>query len=260
MLDQSSDDWKATLHSTNHFIRLQSYTMSYVLLTGATGNLGAVILEQLLAAGQNVNAIVRSLSKSKGPLSKQYETAVKSGQLTFTEIPDMTIQHAFDEAAQKASGTIHAATPLSESNFLEKMIKPVSTITKSLLDAAAASKTVMRVIITGSIVATLKFPDDLMSGRTISEKDWNSVTLEEAVSARHLAYQYSKAKSEQEAWAYMETKKPRFELIYLLAPSITGKSIQPGAQVTKKALGGISSFYREIFDVEKPGKQTPFFM
>jgi NADPH-dependent methylglyoxal reductase len=234
--------------------------MSYVLLTGATGNLGAVILEQLLSAGQNVNAVVRSLAKSKGPLSEQYESEVESGQLTFTEIPDMTIENVFNESAKNASGIIHAATPLANKDFLEAMIKPVSKITRNVLDAAKASPNVKRVIITGSIVATLQLPRDFMSGRTISEKDWNPITLEEALTARHLAYGYTKVKSEQEAWAYIDENKPKFELVYLLAPSIAGKSTQPGAKITKQALGGTSAFYRDVLDVEKPGTLFPYFM
>jgi NADPH-dependent methylglyoxal reductase len=234
--------------------------MSYVLLTGATGNLGAVILEQLLHAGHNVNAVVRSLAKAKGPLSEQYGAAVESGQLTLSEIPDMTIPNAFHQSAKDASGIIHAATPLADEDFLEAMIKPVSKITKNILDAANASSNVKRVIITGSIVATLQLPRDFMTGRTISEKDWNPTTLEEALTARHMAYGYTKVKSEQEAWAYIREIKPKFELIYLLAPSIAGKSIQPGAKITKQALGGTSAFYRDVFDVEKPGTLFPYFM
>jgi NADPH-dependent methylglyoxal reductase len=234
--------------------------MSYILLTGATGNLGAVILEQLLNAGQSVNAVVRSFARSKEPLSKQYENASQSGQLTFTEITDMRVAHAFDESAKNAKAIIHAATPLNDRDFLETIIKPVSDITKNLLDAASNSLSVKRVIITGSIVSTVQLPNGIMSGRTISEKDWNPTTLEEAVTAMHMAYGYSKAKSEQEAWAYMESNKPAFELIYLLAPSITGKSIQQGARLSKQSLGGISAFYREVFDVQKLGVLFPYFM
>jgi NADPH-dependent methylglyoxal reductase len=234
--------------------------MSYILLTGATGNLGAVILKQLLNGGQNVNAVVRSFVRSKEPLSKQYEDATRSGQLIFTEIADMTVAHAFDESAKNANGIIHAATPLNDRDFLETIIKPVSEITKNILDAAKVSPTIKRVIITGSIVSTLQLPNDIMSGRTISEKDWNPTTLEEGLSAMHMAYGYSKVKSEQEAWAYMDANKPGFELIYLLAPSITGKSIQQGAKLSKQSLGGVSAFYRDIFDVQKPGFLFPFFM
>jgi len=233
--------------------------MSYILLTGATGNLGSVILEQLLNEGHNVNAVIRSFAKNKSTLSKQYEKAVESGSLTFSEIPDMAVPGAFHEAAKKASAIIHAATPLNYDNFMETMIKPASLITKNVLDAAAASPTVKRVIKTGSIVATLKVPDQLFEARTISEKDWNPCTVEQAVENVFAAYGYTKVKSEQEAWAYMEEKKPSFDLVYLLAPSIIGKSIQPNAKLSKNHLGGIGGFYR-LFDAETLPPSFPYWM
>ncbi|KAF2491549.1 hypothetical protein BU16DRAFT_530039 [Lophium mytilinum] len=172
----------------------------------------------------------------------------------------MTVPNAFHESAKKASAIIHAATPLSYSNFLEEIIKPVSIIEENVLDAAAASPTVKRLIITGSIVSTFKIPDELAVGKTISEKDWNSLTLEQGVENVFNAYAYSKTISEQEAWAYMEEKKPSFELVYLLAPSIIGKSIQPGAKLNRQHLGGTGGFYRGLFDVETPGWQFPYYM
>ncbi|KAF2811648.1 NAD(P)-binding protein [Mytilinidion resinicola] len=234
--------------------------MAYILLTGASGNLGAVILEQLLSEGHNVNAIIRSFAKNKGAITKIHQKAVDSGRLSFTEIPDMAAPKAFHESAKNASAIIHAATPLSYDNFLEEIIKPVSIITNNVLDASAASPTVKRLIITGSIVSTLKLPDELYSGKTLSEKDWNPLTAEQGVENVFNAYAYSKTISEQEAWAYMEEKKPSFELIYLLAPSITGKSTQPGAKLSRQQLGGIGGFYRSLFDVETLGWQFPYYM
>ncbi|KAF2667109.1 NAD(P)-binding protein, partial [Microthyrium microscopicum] len=234
--------------------------MSYILLTGATGNLGAVILEQLMKSDQKVKAVVRSFAKSKETVATQYESASNSGQLTFTEIPDMAVPGAFDEALRNASSLIHVATPLEDHDFLETMIKPASVITKNILNSAAKSPTLKRVIITGSIVATLKLPDDVFSGRTISEEDWNSCSLEEAVTDESHAYGYSKVTSEKDAWEFMASEKPSFDLIYLLAPSIIGKSIQPGFKLTRQHLGGTSSVYKAAFDVEKPDFMFPYVM
>jgi nucleoside-diphosphate-sugar epimerase len=234
--------------------------MAYILLTGASGNLGAVILEQLLQQGHSVNAVIRSFAKNKAFLSQQYPKAVEFGKLTFTEIPDMTVSNAFHDAAKNASAIIHAATPLAYENFLEEVIKPVSLITKNVLDAAAASPSVQRVVVTGSIVSTLKIPDQLFNGATLSEKNWNPTTLEEGLENVNNAYGYSKTSSEHEAWAYIEEKKPAFELVYLLVPSITGKSIQPGAKLNKKHLGGISGFFKALYDVEKPGFFFPYYL
>jgi nucleoside-diphosphate-sugar epimerase len=222
--------------------------------------LGAVVLEQLIREGHKVNAVVRSAAKSQDAISQMYPAAVKSGQLTFTEIPDMAIPGIFDKALENATEFIHVATPLGTDNFLETVIKPASLVNFNALQGAAKSKTVRRVIITGSVVATLKVPDEIFSGRTISEKDFNTSTLEESTGSLPKAYQYSKVTSEKEAWAWMEDNKPNFDLIFLLAPSITGKSIQPGHKATKAHLGGTSSFYRGIFDREKPDFLFPIYM
>jgi len=234
--------------------------MAYVLLTGATGNLGSVILEQLLPAGHKVNAVIRSFAKAKSSLTKQYQSAVDSGQLIFTEIPDMAAPDVFHEPARGASAIFHAATPLEYDDFLETVIKPISLITKNVLNAAAAAPNVKRLIVTGSIVSTIKVPNDLYGGKTISENDWSPVTLEEAESNVYDAYTYSKVTSEKEAWEFMRNNKPKFDLIYLLAPSITGKSIQIGAKLSKRHLGGTAGFYSELVDTKEPGHLFPYFM
>lgn len=231
----------------------------YILLTGATGGTGAVILEKLLEAGYSVNAVLRSFAKAKAGLTAQYAEAIGNGRLHFTEIPDMAVKDAFHEAAKGASAIIHAATPITYSNFEEDFIKPTWVHLDNVLNAAAASGTVKRVVVTGSVVSVMRLPDDLMSGKTFSEKDYNSIPREEATSTL-TAYQYSKVSSEQRAWAYVEREKPKFDVVYLLAPAIIGKSIQIGFKPDKSALGGVGMVYRELFDREEPGFLFPFYM
>src|ERR1051326_8886713 len=132
--------------------------MSYVLLTGGTGMLGASTLEQLLRNGHKVNAVIRSFARSKAILTQRYASETQSGQLTFTEIPDMTVAGVFDEAANGDLAIIHIATPLERQNFLETIIKPAPVVNSNVFSAASKSRTVKRVIITGSIVATMRVP------------------------------------------------------------------------------------------------------
>lgn len=74
------------------------------------------------------------------------------------------------------------------------------------------------------------------------------------------AYQYAKTTSEKQSWEWVKQEKPPFDLIFLLAPSITGKSIQPGYELTKEHLGGTGTVYRELFDREETGFLIPYFM
>ena len=64
-------------------------SLQSVLLTGTTGNVGAILLEHLLEGGITVNAVLRSLANSKEFLKQKYPHKVATGKLRFTEIPDI---------------------------------------------------------------------------------------------------------------------------------------------------------------------------
>lgn len=232
-----------------------------VLLTGATGSLGASTLVQLMnEPNVNVITVLRSSKRSEAYLRSQYASQVSSGRLSFLEIPDMSTPNIFDDAASRSDAIIHIATPLAYSDFMDQMIKPSWTILHNVLSAAEKSARVKRVIVTGSVVSTLRVPDDMLSGKTISADTWNGIPLEAAEQDPMSAYQYAKTYSERKAWEFMKEKKRTFDLIVLLAPSITGKSIQEGFVPDKTNLGGQPSIYRELFDRERPGFMFPFFM
>ncbi|KIW96389.1 uncharacterized protein Z519_03458 [Cladophialophora bantiana CBS 173.52] len=231
-----------------------------VLLTGASGSLGASTLARL-AADSNIYviAVLRSFAQSEAALRSRYAFQVSEGRLCFAEIPDMTIPNVFDELASRADAIIHIATPLAYDNLMEKLIKPSWAIVHNVLSAAEKSDRVRRVVITGSMVSTMRV-DDMFSGKTISEKSWNPIPLEEAEMSPSNAYQYSKVSAEKKAWEFMNQKPRGFDLIVLLAPSITGKSLQAGFKPEKGNLGGQPGLYRALFDLDRPGFLYPFFM
>jgi NADPH-dependent methylglyoxal reductase len=88
----------------------------------------------------------------------------------------------------------------------------------------------------------MRLPADIQSDETFSEKDFNNIALKDSFEAQPFAYQYSKVSSEKKAWEYMETHKPNFDLIFLLAPSILGRSPEPVFTATKESLGGRVSY------------------
>jgi nucleoside-diphosphate-sugar epimerase len=231
-----------------------------VLLTGATGSLGAVILERLLANGNPVTAVLRSFQNSKAYLEERHDKDVSAGKLLFVEIPDMAVPDAFHAATNGVSAIIHVATPLAKDNFLEAMIKPADLIIDNVLNAASASLTVKRVIVTGSLVAVFNFLRFMEVSKTYTESDFNDIILNDALTRTSLAYTYSKTSSERKAWEYMRQKSRSFDLIFLLAPSIYGRSIQSGYKAVKGDLGGISAIYRELFDRDSLGFLFPYVM
>ncbi len=232
-----------------------------ILLTGATGNVGAQVLDQLLSGGgYKVTAVIRSLKKSSPFLTHKYASQVKSGSLVLVEIPDLTVPHAFDDLAKIVDAIIHIATPLSDTDFEKAVIEPTAVIDDSVLSAAAASGSVKRVIITGSIVSTMNIPDGLFQDITVSADTFNTSTHEQGLANPASAYVYAKTAAEKKAWAFMEKEKPAFDLVVLLAPSVLGRCIQNGFVPTKTALGGQAGIYRGLFDVEKVGFLFPYWM
>ena len=235
-------------------------SLQSVVLTGVTGNVGAIVLEYLLEGGMTVNAVLRSFANSKEFLEQKYPREVATGKLCFTEIPDMGIEDVFDAPAKNASAIIHVATPLSDSDFKATMIEPTWQIDHNILEAANRSSTVKRVIVTGSIVAVMKLPEDLLKDETFNEENYNPITLEEAVTNRSSAYQYSKVSSELKALEYMAKEDRSFDLVLLLAPQITGRSIQQGFKANTDSMGGMSSIYKNLFDRDAVGSIFPFVM
>lgn len=231
-----------------------------ILLTGATGNVGAQVLDQLLSSEHKVIAVIRSLKRSSPFLTQKYASHIKSGSLALVEIADLTVPHAFEHLAKQVDAIIHVATPLSEVDFQKTVIDPTAVIDESILAAAAASPSVKRVIITGSIVSTMNIPGDLFKDITVSAGTYNTSTNEEGLTSAAAAYVYAKTSAERKAWAFMKREKPAFDLVVLLAPSILGRCIQDGFVPSKRALGGQGAIYRELFDVEKVGFLFPFWM
>lgn len=217
-------------------------TLPSVLLTGASGNIGYIVLEQLIAKGHVVTVVLRSFSKNKPFFDKKCAAAIAAGQLSFVEIADMTVPHVFDAPAATVDAIVHVATPLGTEDFLKSTIEPAWIIDENVLNAASKSPKVKRVIVTGSIVSVFHIGRDLAKDVTYSEKDFTEISLEDAVQAMGPAYIYSKVSSEKKAWEYVEKNKPKFDVVFLLVPSVTGRSPQPGFAPSKTHLGGIGEF------------------
>ncbi|KAL1606360.1 hypothetical protein SLS60_003762 [Paraconiothyrium brasiliense] len=227
-----------------------------VLLTGATGNVGGVILEHLLqTTSDNVNIVLRNAPKQIPLFQERFPSEISTGRLTFTSVPDMTAPGAFDAAAASATAVIHCATPVgSDSDWVKDMIEPTWTIDHSILTASQESPTVKRVIICGTLLQTLGPYNLFDPSATITDTSYNSTTFEEAKDGPwRNAYMYSKTNAERETWAWYEESGGKegtgFDIVMLLPPSITGRSPQVGYKPTAGP-GGIGRIYHALLGYE----------
>ncbi|KAF2120159.1 hypothetical protein BDV96DRAFT_319671 [Lophiotrema nucula] len=233
-----------------------------ILLTGATGNVGAVTLEHLLATTHEVNIVLRNADKQIPVFKTKFPKAISSGQLTFTSIPDMTVPRSFDEPAASATAIIHIATPLGDGkDYVKSLIEPTWTIDHNILEAAKKSNTVKRVIICGSLVQALRWDTHLRHPEiTITEASFNDTPFEMAANASMwgTAYGYAKSEAERRTWAWAKENegKIKFDVVVLLPPNIMGRSPQVAFNPENLTSGGISFTYQTFFKGEEGLKQV----
>ena len=187
---------------------------SRILLTGANGYLGSHILQQLLPRENvSVRAVVRSQSKVE-----DVKHDFPAPNLDFAIVPDITasdaFEHALSDTERPFDTVVHTASPFlykavtDNSQFIDPAVKGT---TQMLKDVIAYAPSVKRVIITSSFAAVGDLAHmDKMNGHVYTEKDWNPVTLETALTGdMNTAYQGSKKFAEVGATGLLARSKIR---------------------------------------------------
>lgn len=78
-----------------------------MLVTGATGFIGAHVVDNLLARGLRVRAVARSKAKADRMLESRSQY---NSQLDFFFIDDLATPGVFDDALRNVEGVIHVAS------------------------------------------------------------------------------------------------------------------------------------------------------
>lgn len=79
----------------------------YALVTGATGFIGAHVVDALLNRGLKVRGATRSISKGEAMIQARPQHA---SRLDFVEIQDFESGGSFEEAIKNVDGVIHVAS------------------------------------------------------------------------------------------------------------------------------------------------------
>ncbi|PYI32682.1 NAD(P)-binding protein [Aspergillus indologenus CBS 114.80] len=214
-----------------------------VFITGGSGHVGFRVLVRALEAGYRVRAAVRSPDKAQQIMATPSIQALKpdDDRLSFVQVPDLTVEGAYDQAIQGAHYAIHVASPIPQqtqlnnleqdtansARLVEHFIGPAVRGTLGLLTAALKAGTVRRVVITASGAAIVPWSFVISGGGVDRVFDANSrvPTLPAGYeySSAFEAYAASKVAALNEAEQWLATTRPSFDVVHLFPGFVIGR-------------------------------------
>uniref|UniRef100_A0A060T0Z3 ARAD1C19756p n=1 Tax=Blastobotrys adeninivorans TaxID=409370 RepID=A0A060T0Z3_BLAAD len=180
-----------------------------VLLTGASGFIAAVILDQLVKKDYKIVATVRNQEKADW-INKLYPNA----NIAISFVGDIAEDGAFDQTFKDHSDieyVLHTASPFHfnhtdpEKDILNPAIKGTTGILHSI---KKYGPNVKHVVVTSSFAAMLNsytWP----AKEDYTEESWNPVTYEDSLKPEN-TYIGSKKLAEKVLWDFVEQEKPSF--------------------------------------------------
>lgn len=187
---------------------------SLIVVSGVNGFIGSHVADQTLAAGFRVRGTTRSLRRNAW-VQEYFKNKYGSEVFELVEVPDMTVDGAFDSALKGASGFVHVASDMSNSNDPDVVI---GNAVKGVLNALRAAKKegagMKRFVYTSSsTAATLPKPGEVFS---VTAESWNDEAVEMAWRTDNLekdafvVYAASKTESERAVWKWARETEPEF--------------------------------------------------
>lgn len=176
-----------------------------VLVTGGSGFIATHCTIQLLNAGYNVRATVRSLSREPEVRAMLKEGGVEPGDRLSFIAADLASDTNWKEAVTGCTYVLHIAspTPLNEYKSEDEMIIPAREGVLRVLRIARDAG-VKRVVLTSAVGAIVY--GHKPQTKPFTEEDWTVTT------GNVPAYQKSKTLAEQAAWEFIEKEGGQLEL------------------------------------------------
>ncbi|KAI3396616.1 hypothetical protein diail_11869 [Diaporthe ilicicola] len=151
---------------------------SLSVVSGCNGFIGSSVADQALAAGFRVRGTTRSIDRNAW-VQQYFQSKYGSEVFELVQVPDMTIEGAFDSALRGASGLLHVASDMSNSTDPNLVIgNAVKGVLNALRAAKKEGKGMKRFVYTSpSTAATLPKPGEDF---VVTAESWNDEAVEMA--------------------------------------------------------------------------------
>ncbi len=189
--------------------------MKKVLVTGASGFIAKHIVKDLLEAGHQVRASVRS-DKRQAEIAALFPEA--GSNLEFVRL-DLTADEGWSDALAGVDVLMHTASPFpgEQPDDPQELIRPAVDGTMRALKAAKAAG-VERVILTSSVAAVYKDPS-ASSTASLDEHNWTDPNASNVT-----AYEASKTLAERAAWDFV-ADNPEMKLTTVNPGGVLGPAL-----------------------------------
>jgi nucleoside-diphosphate-sugar epimerase len=194
--------------------------MNTVLVTGGSGFIGGHCLAQLLAAGHQVRATLRSLQRTADVTGMLQRAGVDPGARLSFAVADLQQDAGWTDAVHGCDFVLHVASPFPAGTprDADELVVPARDGTLRVLRAARDAG-VRRVVLTSSFAAIGYGQPPRTSA--FDERDWSD--LEAPLSA----YVRSKTVAERAAWDFIAREGGALELAVVNPAAVFGPALGP---------------------------------
>lgn len=185
-----------------------------ILLTGLNGYIGGRTIEALLEAGYSVRGTVRS----KASAVPTVDALSRFGdRLEVVEIPDTSIDGAFDDAVRGVDGIAHLAQPVSADFGADPktVVEQIKRSTTGILESALRAGPGVKSVVLMSSATAVFYPTE--GPHVYTEADWSDAWADvlQAMGAESppgVPYMASKVLGERAFWRFREERRPPFTM------------------------------------------------